>query len=76
MQTIIYTAIVILLSLFFAAYLGLFDYIFATGLGRALQFLPQNPSTIESPISTSTEDIVIGVDSTSTLQITPAPLSE
>lgn len=65
MQTIVYTTIVILISLFVAAYLGFFDYIFTTSLGRVLQVLPQTPSAIESPISTSTEDIIIGV-STST----------
>ena len=65
MQTIMYTTIVILISLFIAAYLGFFDYIFTTGLGRVLQLLPQTPAGFESPISTSTEDIIIGV-STST----------
>lgn len=76
MQTIVYTVIVIALSLFFAAYLGFFDYIFATGLGRALQFLPQVSAPVESSISTSTADIVIGTDSTSTLQIAPSPADE
>ncbi len=75
-QTIAYTVIVILLSLFFAAYLGFFDYIFTTGLGRVLQVLPQTSAPIESPISTSTEDIFIGTDSTSTIQVTPVPLDE
>ncbi|MBI2612931.1 preprotein translocase subunit SecE [Candidatus Kaiserbacteria bacterium] len=76
MQTIMYTIIVIGISLFVAAYLGFFDYIFTTGLGRVLQVLPQTPTTIESPISTSTEDIIIGTDSTSSLQVTPVPLAE
>lgn len=65
MQTIVYTVIVIGISLFVAAYLGFFDYIFTTGLGRVLQVLPQASTVIESPISTSTQDIIIGV-STST----------
>jgi len=76
MQTIVYTVLVIGLSLFIAAYLGFFDYIFTTGLGRVLQVLPQTPSAIESPISTSTEDIIIGTDSTNTLQVTPVPITE
>ena len=66
MQTILYTVIVILLSLFVAAYLGFFDYIFTTGLAKALQFLPQSASIFDQIISTSTEDIIIG---TSTEQI-------
>ena len=76
MQTIVYTTIVIAISLFIAGYLGFFDYVFTTGLGRVLQVIPQAPSAIVSPISTSTSDIVVGTDSTSTLQITPVPLNE
>ena len=75
-QTIVFTILVIALSALVAAYLGFFDYIFTTGLGRVLQVLPQTPSAIESPISTSTEDIIIGTDSTNTLQVTPVPITE
>ena len=64
-QTIIYTTLVIALSVFVALYLGFFDYILTTGLGRALQFLPNNPSTIVSPLSTSTDDIIIGTSTNS-----------
>lgn len=61
MQTVVYTIIVILLSLFVAAYLGFFDYVFTTGLGRGLQFLPQKtPASMFQPISTSSDDIIIG----------------
>ena len=63
MQTIIYTAIVIGVSLFIAAYLGFFDYVFTTGLSRVLPFLPQGASSeLVSPVSTST-DITFGMDS-------------
>ena len=41
-QTIVYTALVIALSILVSAYLGFFDYVFTTGLSRALEFLPQN----------------------------------
>ncbi len=60
MQTIVYTTLVIALSVFIAVYLGFFDYILASGLGRVLQFLPQTPDTILPLISTSTDDIIIG----------------
>ncbi|MDO8552989.1 MAG: preprotein translocase subunit SecE [bacterium] len=40
LQTIVYTIIVILLSVFIALYLGLFDYIFTTGLRSVLETLP------------------------------------
>jgi len=68
LQTIVYTMLVIAFSLFFSAYLGFFDYIFTTGLARVVQFLPQSSESIVSPISTSTDDIVIGTDSTDSSQ--------
>jgi preprotein translocase SecE subunit len=40
LQTIVYTILVIAISLFVAVYLGFFDHIFTTGLGRGLMFLP------------------------------------
>lgn len=60
LQTAIYTVIVIALSLFFAAYLGFFDYVFTSGLSRVVEVLPSRPSSIEQIISTSTSDIIIG----------------
>ncbi|KKW09374.1 MAG: Preprotein translocase, SecE subunit [Candidatus Kaiserbacteria bacterium GW2011_GWA2_49_19] len=62
LQTIVYTIIVILLSIFIAMYLGLFDYIFTTSLKNALQILPTTPPvSIENiqystttPVSTTT----------------------
>lgn len=66
MQTIVYTVLVTLLSVFVALYLGLFDFLFTTGLARVINVLPKNdpititqqpagdsPFTLES-ISTST----------------------
>jgi preprotein translocase SecE subunit len=53
-QTIVYTALVIALSILVAAYLGFFDYVFTTGLSGALEFLPQNMSTDFVPEATST----------------------
>ncbi len=40
-QTIIYTILVVLLSIFIALYLGFFDYVFTTGLARLIEVLPQ-----------------------------------
>ena len=42
-QTIIYTVLVVILSLLTAAYLGFFDYVFTTSLGRVIEVLPQQP---------------------------------
>ncbi|HNW71462.1 MAG TPA: preprotein translocase subunit SecE [Candidatus Paceibacterota bacterium] len=37
-QTIAYTVIVIVLSILVAYFLGLFDFIFSTGLGKIISF--------------------------------------
>lgn len=57
-QTIVYTVLVIALSILVSLYLGFFDYIFTTGLARTLEFLPQNTSPVFSPDATSTSTIV------------------
>lgn len=65
LQTIVYTVIVILLSIFVALYLGLFDYIFTTGLRNALEVLPQGnppPQLNITPVPVST-----------TIPVTPTP---
>ncbi len=45
-QTIIYTVLVALLSVGIALYLGLFDFLFTTGLARLVDVLPQNGVTV------------------------------
>ncbi|MDP3965417.1 MAG: preprotein translocase subunit SecE [bacterium] len=56
LQTIVYTVIVILLSFLIALYLGLFDYIFTTGLKNVLQILPAQsaPAVTISNVQLST----------------------
>lgn len=58
LQTVIYTTLVIAISLFISAYLGLFDYILTTGLGRGLLLLPEHNTQLieESASSTITFD--------------------
>lgn len=65
MQTIIYTVLVIVLSLLIAVYLGFLDYVFTTGLARVIEFLPQSayteflpdlPVTEATPIESNTLD--------------------
>lgn len=46
-QTIVYTALVISLSIVVAVYLGIFDYLFTTGLSKGLEYLPQSQSTLQ-----------------------------
>ncbi len=48
-QTVIFTVLVIALSALVAAYLGFFDYIFTTGLGKAIELLPQ-AAPVENPL--------------------------
>jgi preprotein translocase SecE subunit len=52
-QTIIYTVIIVGISVFIALYLGLFDYIFTTSLAKGLQLIPQtSPITVtQSPVA-------------------------
>ena len=49
MQTIVYTILVIALSILVALYLGFFDYVFTTGLARAVEFLTQNTAPAFAP---------------------------
>lgn len=54
-QTIVYTVLVALLSVGVALYLGFFDFIFTSGLSRALQIIPvAQPLTITQEPATST----------------------
>lgn len=60
-QTIVYTILVIAISLIVSLYLGFFDFLFTNGLGRVVESLPQVqqstpelPFDIESLISTTT----------------------
>lgn len=54
LQTIVYTILVVAISIGVSLYLGLFDFLFTTGLARFLQALPAStPSTVEQPIATT-----------------------
>ena len=49
-QTIIYTILVIALSILVSLYLGFFDFLFTTGLGKVVEMLPgKAPISIEQP---------------------------
>lgn len=55
-QTIVYTVLVIAISLFIALYLGLFDFIFTSTLARlaGVQRAPIQTEQTETPAATST----------------------
>ncbi len=54
-QTLVFTALVILTSILISLYLGFFDFLFTTGLGKVIGVLPNaQPTPQEEPISTST----------------------
>ena len=53
LQTIVYTIIVIALSLLVALYLGFFDYIFTTSIGRGLTLLGIEPAIVITPDTAS-----------------------
>ncbi len=63
-QTIIYTILVIAISIIISLYLGFFDYVFTNTLGKVVEFLPnaaQPAAQIEGvetePVATTTPDI-------------------
>ena len=71
LQTIVYTIVVVLLSVFVALYLGLFDFIFTSGLRNVLDILPQRAPTQQvttTPISTTTLPIPV-IPATTTTKI-------
>ena len=55
-QTIVYTILVIALSILVSLYLGFFDYVFTTTLGRVIEFLPQT-TPVFVPDAGSASDI-------------------
>lgn len=63
-QTIVYTVLVALISVGIALYLGLFDYIFTTGIARVI-----NAKTGEPAITVSTSTPVLPELSTSTIPV-------
>lgn len=65
-QTIIFTVLVIILSAFVSLYLGLFDYLFTTGLGEVVSRLPQ--AAQEIPFDQSIELSTTTVESATSTQ--------
>lgn len=67
-QTVVFTILVIIVSILMSLYLGFFDYLFTTSLGRALEFLPSAQSSgleVET-IPTSEVDIPASFNVTDT----------
>lgn len=60
-QTIIYTVLVVALSILVALYLGFFDYVFTTGLARLIEFLPANSTPF---VDVNQADIIIATTTT------------
>lgn len=60
-QTIIFTIMVALVSIFVAAYLGLFDYVFTSGLSRLIEVLPSSAPIETVQTATSSDAAVISV---------------
>lgn len=63
-QTVIFTILVIALSILISLYLGFFDFLFTTGLGKIVDTLPgaapqiqaEEPTIEFTPVSTSTNE--------------------
>ncbi|HVM73325.1 MAG TPA: preprotein translocase subunit SecE [Candidatus Paceibacterota bacterium] len=70
-QTIVYTLLVAGISLGLAAYLGLFDFLFTTGLAQVINNLPAaTPSVQTVPVTPTTPSVPTTQSST-----TPTPLT-
>ena len=68
LQTIVYTILVTLISIGVSLYLGLFDYLFTSGLAQFLEILPASaPAPLElQQISTSTTPLETTLSTSST----------
>lgn len=44
LQTVVYTALVVILSVVVALYLGFFDFLFTSGLGTIVEMLADTPA--------------------------------
>lgn len=60
-QTVIYTMLVIAVSVFAAVYLGLFDFLFTSGLKSVLNILPVEQA---SQLDVSSEVVFVPADAT------------
>jgi preprotein translocase SecE subunit len=62
-QTIVFTILVIAISIFVALYLGFLDYVLTTGLGKAVELTPgasvptPTVDVVTEPVASSTIDI-------------------
>lgn len=65
-QTVVYTILVILLSILVALYLGLFDYLFTTGLRNALDVAPAQSVSVKTEVVPAGETTTIGTSTDST----------
>lgn len=63
-QTVVFTILVILVSVFTALYLGFFDYIFTSTLARSLEFIGSSqPSGLEIQTAPATSSTIIDIPS-------------
>jgi preprotein translocase subunit SecE len=63
-QTIVFTTLVIVVSILVSLYLGFFDYLLTTGLGKVIGAFQGATPVVDQPIiSTSTSDLIISTTS-------------
>lgn len=69
-QTVVFTVLVVIVSLFIALYLGFFDYIFTTALSRVVEAVTgvalQTPEPVIEAVTATTSEPTIQILSTST----------
>lgn len=60
-QTLVYTVLVIALSFLVALYLGVFDFLFTSGLARVIEILPASTPAPQIQLETSAPGIEVTV---------------
>jgi preprotein translocase SecE subunit len=68
-QTIVYTALVVLISLGVSLYLSLFDSIFTTGLSRMVTLAPSNTSNVSAAVVDVATGTPTSTDATTTIPV-------
>ena len=67
-QTVVFTVLVAAISIFVAAYLGFFDYVFTKGLTNYLGTLPAESGIEITPLDNSTSVLDVDISTTTNTQ--------
>lgn len=64
-QTVVFTILVVLVSVLVSLYLGFLDFLFTSGLGKAVGALPAAPTPSQTiDLASTTDDFIISTTTT------------